>query len=109
MFEKLTEITGGDAERMKVHFTFFIECIGENMEMLEKALISENLQEIRTVVHTSKPLFDSFEFKSMWDMANEIEQHIDGELELPDFDEKVQWLLESMKASLEELKKSSHL
>ena len=96
MFEKLKEITGGDKERMQVHFNFFLECIEENANHLEKAIESGNLTEIRNVVHTSKPLFDSFEFTEMWEMANNIEQHIDGKMEIKNLDDKLSQLLNSM-------------
>ena len=82
MSDPLNDLTRGDQSRNQLYQELYNEALAENLPKLRYAIESSNHAEIRTVVHTLKPLFKIIGKDKLWEQANRIEVSIDTEADL---------------------------
>ena len=95
--DKLTELTGGNEARIKLYLETYLEGTNEQLPLLRSAIESSDLHQIRTVMHTLKPLFTIIGFNDLWEKANEIETKVDLNQQLegiPDLSKMVEQMIQ---------------
>ena len=103
MLDKLKKMTGGDEQRMTMYINTYTDGITEYIALLSEAISNNNIPDIRTATHTSKPLFTIMGFQELWNLANVIEQSIDLQKELELVLERSKHFLSDMEKSLVDL------
>lgn len=104
--EKLIESTGGNEDRIKLYLETYVEGVNEQLPNLTMAIEKSDYPNIRTIMHSLKPLFTILGFDEIWQKANEIETNVDLNQQIESIKGDASIVLKMLKNSVTEIKEN---